>query len=391
MRDTASPERGTRPCSMFVSWVRLTLDSVASFSCVIPRALRLARMSAATGTFGPVIVDMTGSVNGTGTVTSQRGGKNNADRKARPGAKNPGRPPGETGPNARTLRRGEYVAIFRSVRFMSDSVILQSLKPGSEADPTKTLDGWEREYRTFSAAAMNLDASDSPALDAYKRGAIKAWELPKATRIRVWASRSADARRPARDRQTRDVARAAYRDLEQSGRRLKEAQRLADAGYVPKVGENQTAQLGVARRSPRRALAWVEAEIDELQHRSAAIRAADGVALPESTAALLSDRVEQRVRGLREWSKTIKAMPAFSAEEQPDVLENLDVSIRERVARVWHRPAEERFERAQALVCGDPHVKKLSHNLVGDRWEDLVTDRLYLAILSAQRLGGVDE
>jgi hypothetical protein len=310
-----------------------------------------------------------------------RGGKKNSNRQA--GRANKlGRPADtKTGPSPLILRRGEYVAIFRDSG-AGDAAIGKALAPRVRSDPTDTLDRWENAYRTFVTAAKTLDPTGSPELEAFQRAMLHAWQLSAPVRARVWACRG-DIRRPARNRHHRDGARTAFRNLQKASARLRAAQQDAGVRFTPKVGENQGAQEAVAKyHSPKLAVSWIDAEIEELLCRHEAIRAERTAAvrrLAESwqPADAIDAEIARRIASLRELRARLTSSPVFVAEQAPSNLEKLDASLNDQLERVRHRPHAEHLTRATDLALNDSNrVARLSREIAGDRWRDLVQARL---------------
>lgn len=109
------------------------------------------------------------------------------------------------------------------------------------------------------------------------------------------------------------------------------------------MGENEKAQKTVAnRRSPSLAVAWIEAEIEELEHRRDAVRAerAAGMRrLPESwqPAELIDAEIDRRIENLSRLRDQISTSPVFLAQQKPSVLALLNASLHDQLARVKHR------------------------------------------------------
>ena len=291
-------------------------------------------------------------------------------------------------PSVDTLRRGEFVAIARGAG-MPDEAIVGALARKLRSDRRKTLDRWQMTYETFVVRANHLEAHASGHLEAFHRGAIKAWELPAAVRIQVWQTASKSRRLPHRDGPARKAATDALRGLVGVDGQLRDAARAAGARRWGKIGENQARQLVAADQHPHRALAWVEAELAGLQQRAVAVPAArrSGAQIPLAEALWqredeIDAAIAERVADLLKVADVIRQMPLYLAEDEPEKLGLLRDAVAVYVNDVVdaneqkHRrlSAKQSVEAVVELAEGSAGVRQHARDIVGDRWQELVHD-----------------
>jgi len=144
-----------------------------------------------------------------------------------------------------------------------------------------------------------------------------------------------------RDPRLRQAAVRALRDLHTAAEHLRVVREAAGVPFAPKVGENFDAQRTVMSREPGRALAWIEAEIAELEQRHATVRAertAGVLTLPESYQhpESMDEAFTQRLAALKDLAEEARheaECAELDAAIRPLIRWDLDAHLKRGVAR----------------------------------------------------------